>query len=434
MKKILCMLMALLLLVPFGLAEEAGDANSEINTLFAEGSFIVQIDVPAGDEGWKAEEAGDGKVLKLYNAEVIEDTFVARYDAVGDGTVTVTVKHMKDAACDRLITWDVKVQDGAAKEVTGGSYTQSPEDAELTPYIAGDWQVNGETTMAGMRLFPNPNGGWGMQVSMAYPETRVLRANLAYDCEKDQLVYTQGTLYESEITSEPEPTLGKALSIDASGSLKLIQAEDGSVRIAWHDDQNPAYDAEFHRPEGGEIRVIAPMFDGLNLEDSVNPARFNRGKMKDGVISMVELYSVDLYDIVDVHQMAVGDYLAIGGKVVRVETLAREEKTGYLLINGGYEYENGYTLGSEEDTNGFMAVDYNDLRSYTRRAVMDLPLAENVTFTDSADIEAEPVKASGIEAVTKAIQESKRDDFDPENTEIRIVDGKIVEINRRYTP
>lgn len=65
--------------------------------------------------------AQDDSIVKLYSAELVEDTFVVRYDPVGDGDVTVAVRHYTGIACDELYTFDLHVEGGAVTEEVSGS-------------------------------------------------------------------------------------------------------------------------------------------------------------------------------------------------------------------------------------------------------------------------------------------------------------------------
>ena len=185
--------------------------------------------------------------------------------------------------------------------------------------------------------------------------------------------------------------------------------------------------------------TIAPQ-SGFDANEGTYAAAFNRDDLKDGILNNVGLYTEDVYDIVDVDKMAVGDTFEAAGNTVTIESIEKDEY-GNININGGFEEENGYTLTTEEDTNGYTTLDYNDFCTYTQRGTCNLELAENVTFTDNSDIDAaaieagkEGVTATGIEAVTKAIMESENDSFYDHNTEIVIQDGKIVEITRSFVP
>ena len=186
--------------------------------------------------------------------------------------------------------------------------------------------------------------------------------------------------------------------------------------------------------------TVAPQFTELDTANGAYPVSFSRDDLKDGVLGNVHIYTEDIYDIVDVSKMAVGDTFEAEGKTITVETIERDE-FGHINLNGGMDAENGYTLTTEEDTNGWITTGYNDFGTYTERGTVSLELAENVTFTDgyfldAAALEAgqKPLIITGIEAVTKAIMESENDSFNELNTELVIENGKVTEINRHYVP
>ena len=179
--------------------------------------------------------------------------------------------------------------------------------------------------------------------------------------------------------------------------------------------------------------TIAPQFEDFNTTDATYSAGFDRADIKDGVIENVRLCTDDIYDIVDVNKMAVGDTFEAEGNTVTIESIERDEY-GNININGGMDAENGYTLTTEEDTNGWMTMLDDDLTTHTERGVVTLPMAGNVTFTDSSDLESEPVTVTGIEAVTQAIMASQNDSFYPDNTDIVIEGGQITQINRIFVP
>ena len=133
--------------------------------------------------------------------------------------------------------------------------------------------------------------------------------------------------------------------------------------------------------------------------------------------------------------LAEGDTFTAEGREVTVESVETNEY-GDIDINGGYNTENGFTLTSlsEEDGNGWRTTMDDDFPTYTLRDTLSLELAVSVTLEDAWDIDADPVKTSGIEDVAAAIAASENDRFVPDNTEIRLEGGKVVEIIRRYVP
>lgn len=411
--------------------ERSPASGTSVSTLIEDGGFTVRIPVAAGDEGWLADDMSqDDSVVKLSSAEIVDDAFVARYDPAGDGDMAVCVKHMSGIACDKAFTFDLRVAGGAVREVIGGSHAIAPADAELNPYIEGEWQVNDEV-MAGMTVSKNDGSGWSAELRMAWPEQRVLKANIFYDCELDQFVYADGALYEYAIDSTPEGRIGDAIATDVSGSFQF-KADGDSIELLWFDSRNPDASTRFYRPEGWNEKVITPMYAETDLSDCTCPVAFAPASLADGTLRDAQIYSEDCYDIVDIQQLAVGDIIVVSGETIHVTSLSDDEY-GHRLVNGGYD-AGGCTLCPYPEDNCWMCIEDDDFHTYTERAVVTLTLADDVTFTDGWDIERDPVTTTGIEAVTEAIRESDNDVFDCYNAEIRLEGGQIVEITRRYVP
>ncbi len=183
--------------------------------------------------------------------------------------------------------------------------------------------------------------------------------------------------------------------------------------------------------EGKTIAPIDPGYDLAALADGTYPVAFDLDALKDGTLT-VNVYSEDCYDIVDISTMEVGDTFMLGGLDFGIESLERDGDDD-LLINGGLN-DNGFTLRAYEEDNCWRVVMENDENTYTNRGEVTLPLAEDVSFTDSWDIEKEPVTVTGAEEVAKAITESEMDYFSPLNAVIRVENGEIVEIIRTYMP
>ena len=185
--------------------------------------------------------------------------------------------------------------------------------------------------------------------------------------------------------------------------------------------------------------AVAPQFS-FDPNEGTYFAAFTKDNARDGMLNEVKLYTADIYDLVEINKLAKGDTFEAEGKTVTVETVKTNEY-GDIEINGGFGAENGYTLTTREDTNGFVTTGDNDAQTYTERGTANLALAENVTFTDNFEIDAaaliagkEPVKVEGIENVIKAINEIAFDMFTCSNTTVRIEDGKVVEIVRNFMP
>ena len=235
-RKIIAVILALLLCGVAAMAEE--NNGTKIDCLIEEGSFIIQIDDPEGDLGWIADDmAQDDSVVKLYDADLIENTFVVRYDPVGDGDVTVGVRHYTGIACDEMHTFDLHVENGEVTESTGGSYSASPDPAESDPYLIGDWQTG--DGMSVMTIEKNPGGrDWDVEIVTAQSQgAYVFKATICYDCELNCFVYDKGNYWETSITDSDEaPELGEAKIAGTMGSFTFTGDPENLI-LDWYDDQ-----------------------------------------------------------------------------------------------------------------------------------------------------------------------------------------------------
>ena len=196
--------------------------------------------------------------------------------------------------------------------------------------------------------------------------------------------------------------------------------------------------------------TIAPQGPAFNAAEGTYAASFNRDDLKDGILNNAHLLTVDQYAPEAIGKIAVGDELVIEGKAIAISSLEKDEY-GNLLINGGDEKEDGYTLShyvpdpefdlSEQYPDCWMSIIPNDYHSYTDQGAFNLEMGENVTFTDKSELDMAAIEAgqkaltaTGIEAVTKAIMESDNGIFDEFNTEVVIENGKVVEITRSFNP
>jgi hypothetical protein len=172
---------------------------------------------------------------------------------------------MDGNVCDKAYSWDVRVVDGAARDIVAHPELVAPDEATLTPMIAGEWQIN-DNIMAGMTITKNEGKGWALQIATAYPGVYVFQADLFYDCELDTFVYTGGKVYKSEITNTPKVVLGELLNEDAGGSLRIVKTDDGETRLVWHNELSPEEDAQFYRLED----IDEPMAEGADSDWYMN--------------------------------------------------------------------------------------------------------------------------------------------------------------------
>ena len=247
MKKLLAMLMAVALCATgFALAEEA--EALEINSLIEDGEFVIQVDAK-GDLGWIADDmAQDPSVVKLACADTLEDTFVARYTPVGDGDVTVGVRHFTGIACDQAITWDLHVENGAVQDVTGGSNTASPEDAFYDPCLIGAW-LQQEVQFTTLSIEKNPARGWDVEIiSPMSHSAYVFKTTVQYDCELDGFVYDKGKYWDIDGNFDGTAALGEARTAGTTG-IFTFEGDEAHPALSWYNSEHPDETLLFERAD-----------------------------------------------------------------------------------------------------------------------------------------------------------------------------------------
>ncbi len=417
------------------LAAEGTTIKNEVE----DGSYVIRIPVEEDDLGWAAdEEAKDEAVVKLASEETVDGTYVVRYDPVADGEGTVAIRHYGRVVCDQIHTFTLKVEDGKVTEATGGSYTASPADEEMEPYVAGGW-IDKEKQLSFLNIKKNEEEGFDVEItSAAEKEPYVFRGTMYYDCDLDEFIYPDGEFYKTAITdSEGEADLGDPYVTGTSGAFK-IAGDEKSLNLEWYDwreEQHPE-PIVFERaiPEGA-VMPMGEEFDAGDVKDGIYQAAFNKEDIMnvgEGLtLGSVEIFTRDVYDIVDVNTLEVGSTIYVDGQYITIETI---EKGDTVVINGGNEAENGCELKPEEESNCYVVVQLDDLNTYSSHGKTSLVINPAVVFTDASKPDAEPVVAEGFDALMKAMEETEIDTFWQYNTKIRVENGEIMEIYRIYTP
>lgn len=413
MKKLIAMLMTLALLVcglaTFALAEDAeATVNEKFNTLIEDGQFIIQV-ASDGDLAWIADDlAQDPSVLELAFTDTVEDTFVARYAPVGDGDMTVGVRHFMGVACDEMMTWDVHVENGAVTEVTGGSYAVAGDDAEIDPVLVGEW-IEKDTQFTQMTIEKNPEKGWDVEI--ASPMTHgayIFKTTIQYDCERNGFVYDKGKYWDVPITdSEEEVELGEAAVAGTTGIFTFV-GDPVDMLLEWCDDQNPENTIVFEpfkaeeeaADEAATANVTAYVDPHGDLQFSYDPDAFEIASDED-----VE----DLHFLVLQGIRAEWDEYAVAFAMRELE----DGETAPSLDNPGDFVEDGATL-EQGEWNGFEnVIMYTTETDDTLQQVFVVPveddgevedvLAITVTTKKLDDEEAAMAQSDAISAVLDSL-------------------------------
>ena len=139
------------------------------------------------------------------------------------------------------------------------------------------------------------------------------------------------------------------------------------------------------------------------------------------------VYDYDIYDMVDIAQLAVGDTIVVDGKDMVVTS--REDENGFVTINGGLE-QGGVDLTSD-DSGVYYAVGLDDTKSYHELGKVTVPVAEGFVLTDNADPEHPNETYAAADLAELAASEPG---FTANNTLATIEHGKLTVLVRSYTP
>lgn len=184
----------------------------------------------------------------------------------------------------------------------------------------------------------------------------------------------------------------------------------------------------------GDMHVISPLPDTTmeNLTDAILSVSLEEGNAyvdDQGRMQMnLKIYSYDQYDIVDIANLKVGDTLARHSGQVKV-TSKKQSETGTIYINGGRD-NGGFDLATD-GCGTFYEVGYNDHKNWYETGKATIRVSADFKGLDCADPELGEVLLYPGDFLIGAVTNY---DFTPYNTTIRVENGQIVEMNRRFIP
>lgn len=223
-------------------------------------------------------------------------------------------------------------------------------------------------------------------------------------------------------------------STQETADTTSTESQNKSLESTTTDSEVGELSSEEMNAEGN---YILPMDNGIdidNLEDCTVAASFGEGDIYQddaGVLQMnFTVYVYDLYDIVDIANLKVGDTIYINQADCFISSLETDDH-GAIIINGGIENE-GYDLYSDEESNCFYAVSWDDAKVYYELGNVTLPVSDEMTFEDSSDLDTGAVTYYAGDFLTD--YEDIDYHFVPYNTTVEIAGGKVVAINRVYMP
>lgn len=182
-----------------------------------------------------------------------------------------------------------------------------------------------------------------------------------------------------------------------------------------------------------EAKRIEPLPESLDLNaltDATVAASFGADDISetDGKTELtLTIYDYDIYDMVDIAQLAVGDTIVVDGKDMVVTS--REDENGFVTINGGLE-QGGVDLTSD-DSGVYYAVGMDDAKSYHELGKITVPVAEGFVLTDNSDPDHPDETYAASDLAKLAASEPG---FTANNTLATIEHGELTVLARSYTP
>lgn len=183
-----------------------------------------------------------------------------------------------------------------------------------------------------------------------------------------------------------------------------------------------------------ETRRIMPLPDTTmeNLTDAILSVSLEEGDAyvdDTGKMQMdLKIYSYDQYDMVDIAELKVGDTLVRHSGEVKV--ISKEQgENGRIYINGGLENE-GFDLVTD-DSGTFFEMGFNDVRNWYPVGEATIRVSADFRGVDRADLDLGGIVIYPGDFLIGAVTNY---DFTPYNTTIRVEEGQIVEMTRRYVP
>lgn len=142
----------------------------------------------------------------------------------------------------------------------------------------------------------------------------------------------------------------------------------------------------------------------------------------------VTIHAYELYDVVAMNALKVGDRILRLGQDVTVNSIEKDEN-GDIIINGGLDA--GGHVFRPGDGGDYYEISYNDARSYTPVGELILPVADEFFFVDSSDLDKGP---QTYYLDTFFVDGLFGWYFFPSNTTVQLENGIAVSMERVYIP
>ena len=215
------------------------------------------------------------------------------------------------------------------------------------------------------------------------------------------------------------------LALTACGTARA-NTENNKDTPVENTEQTPPVDTV----EAKRIEPLPESLDVSNLENATVAVGFASDAVheQDGQLQVdLTVYSYDVYDMVDMSQLAVGDTIVVDGKDMLVSS--REEANGVIAINGGYENDGAYFATGNDGV--YYVIGPDDVKDYREIGRLTVPVSDDFVLTDNSDL-SNPDKTYPAADLVQLAEEGAG--FQPANTLATIENGQLAALERSYTP
>lgn len=185
---------------------------------------------------------------------------------------------------------------------------------------------------------------------------------------------------------------------------------------------------------GGDKIIPLPSTQGINqITDAIVSASFEAKDLLTTSSGTHELsltiYDYEMFDLVDISTLAVGDTIVVAQEDIKVDTLEKTEG-GLVVINGGIE-NGGVDLYTDSNTVYFESG-MDGMKNFFKVGTDSYSISNDFKFIDNSDLE-QPNQQFSYKAFAEKLQngEITCNQF---NTTARIIGGEIAEVTLIFTP
>lgn len=185
--------------------------------------------------------------------------------------------------------------------------------------------------------------------------------------------------------------------------------------------------------------LIEPLYqkqDMNNINDGIYRIDLSANDIKEengNIYLTPNIYSEDIYDTVDIHNMKAGDRIISRGKEELIKNVIWDKNESKCCINFPSFEEAEEEFRPSESGGTYYIVGPDDHHTYTLRGKAKILADKKLSMKDSSEL-GEPEKYIQIKDLKPYIEKGYENKYNCLNTYLRVEKGKVVELIHHYIP